>query len=260
MPMKMQLRIGYGYVALLFIVAIALFVNCRSTKTIIDNEPELPVVVVEPSDFEFHTISRNFIVKVEGFNMTLNGQLRVKHDSIIWFTLSKMVEIGRAKLTQDSVFAYLKIQNKYFAGSYADLFKTLGVAIDYQTLQALLLGNDMKTRNLENEIPTVSGDMIRYNLRCAKTGVPTIIQTIGINADNKKIVENVINVVNNASLQLRYSAFERLSNQQLATKIDVSFVNKTTKADVVITFGKTLIDQDITFPYKVPGKAKSVQI
>ena len=113
--MKMQLRIGYA--ALLFVVAIALFVNCRSTKTIIDNEPELSVAVVEPTDFEFSTISRNFTAKPDGFNITLNGQLRIKHDSIIWITLSKMVEIGRAKLTQDSIFVFLKIQNRYFAAS-----------------------------------------------------------------------------------------------------------------------------------------------
>ena len=147
--MKMQLRIGYA--ALLFVVAIALFVNCRSTKTIIDNEPELSVAVVEPADFEFSTISRNFTAKPDGFNITLNGQLRIKHDSIIWITLSKMVEIGRAKLTQDSIFVFLKIQNRYFAASYADLYKAIGVDINYQTVQALLLGNDTKILNLKNK-------------------------------------------------------------------------------------------------------------
>lgn len=255
--MKMQLRIGYA--ALLFVVAIALFVNCRSTKTIIDNEPELSVAVVEPADFEFSTISRNFIAKPDGFNITLNGQLRIKHDSIIWITLSKMVEIGRAKLTQDSIFVFLKIQNRYFAASYADLYKAIGVDINYQTVQALLLGNDTKILNLKNEMPTVCGDTIRYNLRYAQAGEPTIMQTIVLDAGNGKIVENRINIVHNALLQLRYSTFETLSDRQLATKIDVSVVAKVANANIGITFGKTLINEDVSFPYKVPAQAKPLQ-
>ena len=69
----------------------------------------------------------------------------------------------------------------------------------------------------------------------------------------------MVNIQNNVSFQLKYSAFETISDSNLATKIDVSFANRTTKANIGITFGKTLVNQDVTFPYKVPNKAKPLQ-
>lgn len=257
--MKIQLRIGY--VALLFAVIVALFANCKSTKTATEHIPEQQVEVekILPLDFDFNTLSRNFTAKVEGLNITLNGQVRIKHDSVIWLTLSKVVEIGRAKLTQDSVFVFLKIQNKYFAGSYVDLAKTVGMDFNYQAVQAMLLGNEMEIYNLTNQTPIISGNMARYNLEYAEPGGAIVKQTIVLNTDNKKIVANMVNIQNNVSFQLKYSAFETISGSNLATKIDVSFANRTTKANIGITFGKTLVNQDVTFPYKVPNKAKPLQ-
>ena len=119
--------------------------SCKTTKEIpIAKTPEvLTPVAVQPQAFEFKTMSRNFNVNVDGIGISLNGQLRIENGKNIWITLNKLVEIARLKLTPDSIHLIVKVQNKFYKGSYTDFAKSTGIKITYESIQSLLLGNDI---------------------------------------------------------------------------------------------------------------------
>lgn len=64
-----------------------------------------------------------------------SGLLRMATDSLIWINASKVIELGRAVATPDSVFAYVKINNTYFRGNYQDLKQATGVNTTFAQLQ-----------------------------------------------------------------------------------------------------------------------------
>lgn len=59
-------------------------------------------------------------------------------DSVIWVTGTKLIELGRAKCTPDSVFIYVKLRNLYYKGTYADIKKKIGYETDFATLQQMV--------------------------------------------------------------------------------------------------------------------------
>lgn len=86
-----------------------------------------------------HYLSSTLSCEVQG--ITANGLLRMQRDSVIWATASKFIELGRAKLTPDSIYVYAKIYNSYYAGTYDDIATIMGQTVDFAQLQRLLSGH-----------------------------------------------------------------------------------------------------------------------
>lgn len=123
--------------------------SCRSTKQVATEKPQPGVETVPQVDkpltqyIETDTLgawdwyTANYTMEVRG--MSANGQIRMRRDSVIWINATKLLEIGRAKFTRDSVTGYLKVGNKYIHCSYADL-RRQGLDINFQTVQGALTG------------------------------------------------------------------------------------------------------------------------
>lgn len=96
--------------------------------------PSGDVSLPQPSP-ECYTAS--FDCSVQG--VKLAGLLRMQRDSIIWLSLTKYVELGRAVLTPDSVFVFAKVSHQAFAGTYHELLLLTGTDLDFFSLQQLFL-------------------------------------------------------------------------------------------------------------------------
>lgn len=237
--------------------------GCKTTKEIpMPKSPEvLNPVAVKPQAFEFTTISRNFTVNVDGMAISLNGQLRIEDGKTIWITLNKLVEIARLKLTPDSIHIIIKMQNKYYQGSYADFGQATGISINYESIQSLLLGDDTESYPFKDVQHRVAEGIARYTFASRTApNLPAIQQTMYVDMATNKIVENNINTQQGEQLQIKYLQFKDTERQKLPYQIKISFKDKSNKINANITFGKTTTNQELTFPFKVPYAAKPLQL
>jgi hypothetical protein len=262
--MKTSIRTKYN----LKFIAVACFTtimlnSCKTNKEIpMPKTPEvLTPVAVQPQAFEFKTICRNFSANVDGIGISLNGQLRIEDGKNIWITLNKLVEIARLKLTSDSIHVIIKMQNKYYQGSYADFAKSIGININYECIQSLLLGNDIASYPFKDVQHRVAEGIAQYTFD-ARTApnLPTIQQTMYVDMVTNKIIENNINTPQGELLQIKYSQFKDTERQKLPTQIKISFKDKANKINASITFGKTTVNQELSFPFKIPYAAKPLQL
>ena len=86
----------------------------------------------------------NFTCAVAG--TTVNGQIRLAEDSIIWASASKVVELGRAVATPDSVIVYAKVMGSCFRGTYDDLYRRFHYRTSFADLQEMLTAPDADAR------------------------------------------------------------------------------------------------------------------
>ena len=125
-------------------------VGCRSHRQLTSQQPTAnsqQPTVSEPEKPKLDTIlnatysrySANFSCTVEG--ISVNGQIRMVHDSCIWISISKIIEVGRIMITPTRVSGYARIVDKYFDGTYDEVCRRWGIDIDYATVEALLVGN-----------------------------------------------------------------------------------------------------------------------
>lgn len=101
--------------------------GCRSHKETV--HPPAP----QKQNIPYERLTGTFECEVSGVNV--NGLLRTEYDSIIWLTVSKIIELGRVRITPDSVAGYMKIYNRYFKGSYEDIYRETGVRTSFAELQ-----------------------------------------------------------------------------------------------------------------------------
>ncbi len=71
----------------------------------------------------------------------LVSYLRMKRDSAIWMNFKKFgIEAGRLLITPDSAFFINRLERTYFAERLTDLAQAYSLPVDFEQLQALLLG------------------------------------------------------------------------------------------------------------------------
>lgn len=77
---------------------------------------------------------------VEG--ISVNGQLRVAEDSVMWVSVNKLIEMGRAMCTPDSLWLRAPLLGRDDAMDYATLRRMTGVDITYDEMQQTVLAPD----------------------------------------------------------------------------------------------------------------------
>lgn len=136
-------------IAALCCLTLLLATGCRSTEKVTTTAPPAadtttqpgevmpPAPVVKPKP-EFTTIT--FSGEADG--ISFNGQLRMAKDSVIWCSFSKIIDLGKAMATPDSVWVSIPLLGQNKAGDYSLVKRLTGVSVTYDELQAILTGED----------------------------------------------------------------------------------------------------------------------
>ena len=124
-------RTAFYMIALLLLLS-----GCRSTKTAAPSSQ--PEAVAEGAPRECMVM--NFTAEAEG--LSFNGQLRVAKDSLMWMNGSKILEIGRALASPDSVWVSVPLMQRYFKGTYAELRRATSVNVTFDELQRIAYSDE----------------------------------------------------------------------------------------------------------------------
>ena len=128
------------YIALLPLLLLA---GCHSSRKATSTPP--PVVEEPPVEApkRVYTVV-TFEGEVEG--VAVNGQLRMAQDSVMWLSVSKLIELGRALATPDSLWLRAPLMNRDEAMDYAGLRRQTGVTITFDEMQQTVLADDAEAR------------------------------------------------------------------------------------------------------------------
>lgn len=152
-------------IAILFLAATLLLASCSARKKTVQPTP--------PQTFEW--LSANLSIQAEGNGMAsddLSGQLRMRHDSLIWFSVTATmgVEVLRAKISNDSVWILNRLEKTYLAEPLDSIAIQLGMPISIPWVENLLLDNnegippvDNQTVQLKTFVMGGFSAKIRYN-------------------------------------------------------------------------------------------------
>lgn len=120
------------------IAATLTLVGCRSTRTA-TSTPQ----TTEESRYTVMT----FTGTVDG--ISVNGQVRMERDRVIWCSVSKFIELGRAMATPDSVWVQVPMLNRNQKGDYNDLSRVAQRRLTFNDLQDILESADAEQRIAE---------------------------------------------------------------------------------------------------------------
>jgi len=195
--------------------------------------------------------------------------LRMKKDSIIWMSISKLgIEGARVLITKDSVKFTNTIQNKYFKGDYAYISKLLNTELDFEMLQSLLVGNSVSFYDEDEKIkPGVDdcqytlGTVRKFKRRRVERGkeLKEPAQSIFLVPENFKIARILFYEFNpDRSFDAHFGEYVTVDSSQLFPQK----MNYTIKAEKNVTidlnFSKVTLNEEQSFPFKIPDNYEQI--
>lgn len=191
----------------------------------------------------YSTLSANFECKVRGIDVS--GQLRMGKDEIVWVSISKIIELGRAQLTPSRVQAYIKLAGKKYDLSYADIKRQWGIDADFATLQALLTANCPPQCRSSKE-PQRDGDEVTLWYTQAGTRQLTLKKDYA----TKRITAATLQS-NGQQIELTYSNWTTIDGQLIPTTINVVIKSKQLNEQTAIKLERITLNQKQSYPFKM---------
>jgi hypothetical protein len=264
---------------LLLVSLILIMSSCKSTRPVMkqplkEEGPDSLYNKLKDSELRFDWLSAKFDAgyKVKRNSSNFKGQVRIRKDSLIWVSITPAlgIELFRMIITIDSVKYVNRFNKEYFTGDYALVSRFLQIHIDFDILQALLLGNDFQfyesnsfrasIDNRNYKLSTTGRRKIRKDAENAGPDPVVLLQNIWIDPASFKITKVDVKeyMKDNRDLSATYNEFQVTGNQ-----LYPSALNFDIQADKLIrirlNYTKVTVDEPMVFPFSIPENYKRIQ-
>jgi len=181
----------------------------------------------------------------QGYTVTL----RMERDKTIW--LNATLGLARAKITPKSVQFYDKLNNQYFDGNYALLSDILGIELNFEQVQNLLIGQPMF--NLKNRDYEISNNNTSYVLAPVPQD-PLLELFLLFNPTHLKMdSQQLSQTLKKRFLQIDYTEYQQIDKEILPQNIKIIAIEEYEQLTVELEYRSVNINQDVRFPFNIPS-------
>jgi hypothetical protein len=223
---------------------------------------------LKESELKFDWFSAKFSADYsnKGKENSFSGQIRIRKDSLIWISLTPMlgIEAIRMMISQDSVKMINRLDNTYFLGDYEYVNRFLNTNIDFDLLQAFLLGNDLQfyedgkfsaaIDQGEYKLSTAERAKLKKFVRNSKENLKIFIQNLWLDPESFKITHADVKEIrrDNIKLESTYGGFEKVNEQLFPRKMTYT-IRADNTIKVKADFSKMILNIPLQFPFKIPA-------
>ncbi len=188
--------------------------------------------------------------KTSGY--TLN--LRVEADKTIW--LNATLGLARAMITPERVQFYDKINKQYFDGDYTLLSNLLGIELNFDKVQRLLIGESIF--NLKDDTYVISNNEASYILepknQSALLELFLLFNPSHFKLDSQQLMQSS----KQRFLQIDYTEYQDIEDDILPQQIKIIAVEENEELNVLMEYKSVSINQEVRFPFKIPPGFKEI--
>lgn len=214
-----------------------------------------PSVNIESIDFEYFHGKARMVLRDANKEREVKANIRVRKDSVIWMTFSVIgVQGGKALINKDSITIVSTIDKEYYVFDYQELSKRFNFPINYDVIQASLLGNPLLNRSPEDVIEQLSS---MYLLK-QKAGTVDVVNFVNSAASKIEKIELKESDSNN-TLNIAYSNFQPVGGKLFPYNGTISLFYKTPSGllntTIIFEYNKAEVgDRELRFPFNIPKK------
>lgn len=270
--MKIKILIG--------LLAVVMCYSCNPFRKIMkepvkEQGPEYLMKKLKENEFQFSSLTFKFNAEAEfdKKNNSFEGFVRMKKDSAIWVSISPAlgIEMFRILITPDSIKMLNRLNNTYFLGDFSYLNKLLQTDVDFDILQALVVGNDFtfyesesfKARVYNNmyHLSTVNRRKLKKHIKTEADKQIVLIQDIYLNPETYKIKRLSVKMVQkeDRKLEVFYSNFKTISSMLIPANLNFKIQAEKKLIKFRVECSKFRVDEIVNFPFTIPAKYQKSQ-
>ncbi|MEO6347182.1 MAG: DUF4292 domain-containing protein [Aquaticitalea sp.] len=253
----------FKFVSLILVISV--FIGCRSAKSLtatgsIKENMTAKQLIKEnkKQTADFKTLQAKVKIdynngdKSNGVSVTL----RMEKDKVIW--LSAPLGAARALITPEKVRYYNKLENEYFDGDFSLLSELLGIELDYDKVQNLLLGEMIF--DINDETFTASNNEISYVLQPVNQK-PIFEIFYLLNPGHFKLdSQQLSQSLQKRMLQVDYKKYQLVNKEIIPEIINIDAVEDISEIKIDLEYKSVSINEDVRFPFEIPSGYKEIQI
>ena len=247
--------------------AILLFflIGCKSKQSVAtaaaNDNTEVSKIInghyANEHDFKTLNIRANAKYVDEKQSQSINAEIRIKKDEIIWINIKVLgFPVAKALITPTIVSYYEKINSTYFEGDFSMLSNWLGTDLDFNKVQNLFLGKAIDDLTKDKWVSEVVEKMFKLSLP-NDSDVAKEFYFEGANFLLKK--ETISQASQNRNLEIRYPSYKEEKGMFLPNEINIKAEQKD-KITIDIEYKNTTFNEDLSYPYSVPSGYTAVEI
>jgi Domain of unknown function (DUF4292) len=217
-------------------------------------------VKVQEIDFQYFKAKAKINYTDAAVSQTATIDLRMKRDSLIWMSVSKIgIEGVRCLITRDSAYVIDRQNNSFEVYDFQALGKRFNFNISFDIIQAAILGNLPVARDNKDKLK-VMREKDYYLLRQKQDSV--IVDNY-VSLDNLKLRKALfIEPATTNSLTLNYENFSLINGVLFPFNSNISLQYKSPQGiyNTVVTIQYTradVADKELRFPFNPPAKRKN---
>lgn len=210
---------------------------------------------IEDIDFDYFQGKARMVLRDANKEREVKANIRIRKDSVIWMTFSVIgVQGGKALINKDSITIVSTVDKEYYVFPYSELTNRYHFNIDYEVVQAAMLGNPIIPRSGADQVDRESS---MYLLRQKQSGIDVVNY---INAASMKIEKVEMKEENSMnSLVINYSNFQPVGDKVFPYNGTINLFYKTLSGllntTIIFEYNKAEVgDRELRFPFNIPKR------
>jgi hypothetical protein len=239
---------------LLFLPFILMACSKKIISPIITTPPK-PTLAIEQIDFEYFHGKAKMIYQDNKKEQEAKANIRVRKDSVIWISFNLVgIQGARALINKDSITILSNLKNEYYVFDYKELSKRYNFEINYDVIQAALLGNLIIPRS-DNDI--IEQHSSGYLLKQQSNNIGIINYVNGASMKIERV--DMKETTNNNTLTINYSNFQPVGTKIFPYNGTLSIFYKTLSGllstTIIFEYNKAEVgDRELKFPFNIPKR------
>lgn len=195
--------------------------------------------------------------KNEKENIDFSVKMRIKKDEVIWLKGTKIITVFKAKITPNKVSFYSPYSKNFIEGDFQMLEKILGISVNFQQLQNMLLGQAMFDVSQKHTIHFTENS---HKLSPKKQ--PDLFDVFyWINPSNYKLdKQSIVNDTKNQRLDIKYPSYKKTNAILFPENIVINGKAKNKHSDINITVRSIVFNEEISIPFTIPQGYKEIKL
>lgn len=236
------------------------FLSCKSSK--VDGSAK---------EKSARTVLKNFEDNLADFK-TVNGRIkagyesgddsqsisityRIEKDKAIWLSAKVMglLPVAKIYITPDRFQYYEKINRTYFDGDFSMAEEFLGVEVNFENLQNLLIGKPMYELKRNQMLFDDNAYVFLQNIKSI-LAYSAIIESKQFELKSQSLQNQ-----KNESLEVDYSRFQSIGKNKFPSKLLMTARKGNEVVLIDIDYRSVIFDEELSFPFSIPGNYEPLE-
>ena len=244
---------------------LAFFVlNCKSTKTVAGGETNFKLSTKQlikentkqKADFKTLQSKLKITYNQDGKEQSYTVNFRAKKDELLW--ISATFSVVKALITPEKVSFYNKLDGTYFEGDYKYLSNILGTDLDFEKVQNLLFGEPIFNLDAASYEASVNEEayIVQPKEQRALFEIFFLLDPVFFKVKSQQVSQPKLF----RHLQIDYLAYQEVQKELLPERVKVIAVEANKETTIELEFKGITLNEDLSFPYKIPSGFKEIKL